>query len=213
MIVYMNKLREMFTDYYKVGMVVLDLLLLGSMKFNPEIEWNYITYFLLISRAAFPFIVLFFGYKGMWIFYYVTAMVLTLDISFDDFTAITVFGLLFLFIPKGYNWLRVTTTVSYFVAIFVVASLHGKNPYHLFAHFIGCTALILTVYKLRKNKTADKSLILTNDERIILTELKKGKRQKEIEQFSQNTVGNKLKEARLRNHLASTEELLDKFNL
>lgn len=180
------------------------------MAFNPDFKWNFFNYYLFFSRGLFPLIVLLFGYKGMWIFYFITATVLTLDITFDDFTAITVFCILFMFIPKKYRWLKVITICSYIAAVFTVATLHNKDPYHLFVHFIGCVALILTVQKL-KIYLSKKKLILTNDERIILEELKKGKRQKEIKQFSENTVCNKLKEARKRNDLTSTEELLNNF--
>lgn len=208
-----NKLKSFISDRYQIGMVVLDLLLLASMWFNPELTWNYFSYFTLISRIIFPLIVFFFGNKGMWIFYYVTAIVRTLDISFDDFTALTAFCILFLFIKPKYKWLKFVTVISYLISVFCVAALHHKQPYHLFAHFIGCCILSITVYKLfyiedNRIRSHKSNLHLTHDEVLIIEELLKGKQQKEIEMFSQNTVCTKLKQARNRNGLKTTDELL-----
>ena len=54
-------------------------------------------------------------------------------------------------------------------------------------------------------------LNLTEDEKLILAELAKGKLQKEIDLFSEQTITHKLKNARERNMCNSTAELLSKF--
>ncbi|MBO7714437.1 MAG: hypothetical protein J6S85_12750 [Methanobrevibacter sp.] len=54
-------------------------------------------------------------------------------------------------------------------------------------------------------------LLLTNDERIVLDELAAGKLQKQIEQFSQNTVTRLLKNAMTRNKCNTKQELLNKY--
>ena len=54
-------------------------------------------------------------------------------------------------------------------------------------------------------------LNLTDDEKLILAELSKGKLQKEIELFSEQTITHKLKNARERNMCNSTGELVEKF--
>lgn len=59
--------------------------------------------------------------------------------------------------------------------------------------------------------TPKSSLVLTEDEKEILSELKKGKMQKEITTFSQQTITAKLKKARERNNCLSTSDLLGKF--
>jgi hypothetical protein len=55
------------------------------------------------------------------------------------------------------------------------------------------------------------TLNLTDDEKAILRELLAGKKQKEIELFSQPTITAKLKNARERNMIETTPELLSKF--
>lgn len=54
-------------------------------------------------------------------------------------------------------------------------------------------------------------LNLTEDEKLILAELAKGKLQKEIDLFSEQTITHKLKNARERNMCNSTGELVEKF--
>ena len=54
-------------------------------------------------------------------------------------------------------------------------------------------------------------LNLTDDEKAILSELAKGKLQKEIDLFSEQTITHKLKNARERNMCNSTAELLAKY--
>lgn len=55
------------------------------------------------------------------------------------------------------------------------------------------------------------ALNLTKDEIDILKELAKGKLQKEIGLFSEQTITHKIKSARERNMCSSTGELVEKF--
>ena len=65
------------------------------------------------------------------------------------------------------------------------------------------------VFKVNKPE----KLNLKDDEKKILTELKSGKLQKEIEGFSEQTITAKLKNARERNMCETTSELLAKYSL
>lgn len=60
----------------------------------------------------------------------------------------------------------------------------------------------------QKNHITRFNLDLTMDEFYILEELALGKYQKEIRKFSKNTITKKLKQARQRNKLSSTAELV-----
>ena len=55
------------------------------------------------------------------------------------------------------------------------------------------------------------TLLLTDDERVVLRELAGGKLQKQIEQFSVNTVTKLLKNAMERNNCKSKTELLHRY--
>ena len=63
------------------------------------------------------------------------------------------------------------------------------------------------VFKIHTPET----LNLTEDEKKILQELAKGKLQKEIDLFSEQTITHKMKNARERNMCNSTAELVEKF--
>lgn len=68
------------------------------------------------------------------------------------------------------------------------------------------------VYVLIQGKHADvQPLDLKPDEELILSELAKGKMQKELECFSHVTISKKLKDARERNNCISTDELVTKY--
>lgn len=58
-----------------------------------------------------------------------------------------------------------------------------------------------------------KPLNLEPDEEKIISELAKGKLQKEIDLFSHVTISKKLKEARERNNCISTDELVTKYKI
>lgn len=63
------------------------------------------------------------------------------------------------------------------------------------------------VFAIHKPET----LHLTEDEKKILDELAKGKLQKEIDFFSEQTISAKLKHARERNMLETTADLILKY--
>ena len=56
-----------------------------------------------------------------------------------------------------------------------------------------------------------KTLLLTDDERLVLSELAEGKLQKQIDAFSPNTVTKLIKNATERNQCKTKTELLHKF--
>ena len=69
----------------------------------------------------------------------------------------------------------------------------------------------LVVLKRTRTAKTQETLDLTKDERIVLEELAKGKLQKQIGQFSQNTVTKLLKSAQERNHCKSKQELISRY--
>ena len=76
-------------------------------------------------------------------------------------------------------------------------------------HVLNCAWIVAFVefVVLRKNKT----LQLTDNERVVLTQLAEGKLQKEVEQFTQNQVTQILKNAMSRNMCKTKAELLNRF--
>lgn len=103
--------------------------------------------------------------------------------------------------------------ILYAIDIIVVATLRDKTPVHLAIHFGNCVLIFYAMNFLLKPSISSKKLELTSDEIYILDEMLQGKQQKEIQNFSANTVTNKLRSARERNNIATTDELLQKYKL
>ena len=78
---------------------------------------------------------------------------------------------------------------------------------------IHCTYIFMFQTKLQYVFKVNKpnKLNLTEDEKKILDELAKGKIQKEIDLFSQQTISQKIKNARERNLCENTPELVEKY--
>lgn len=93
---------------------------------------------------------------------------------------------------------------------FIAFAVKGYAVYAVGIHALYCVFFYLCVKYTIQPKLPPK-LILEKDERNILAELAKGKLQKEIELFSQNTITAKLRKARERNLCNTTQELLHRF--
>lgn len=77
-------------------------------------------------------------------------------------------------------------------------------------HLLNCTwiTVFIEFVVIRKNK---KTLQLTEDEIVVLTQLAEGKLQKEVKPFNQNQVTQILKNAMNRNMCKTKQELLNLF--
>lgn len=99
----------------------------------------------------------------------------------------------------------------YLVNVFIAYTQKRLGITPFFIHMVYCVLFYTKVnYIFSVHKP--ECLNLTEDERQILNELSKGKLQKEIELFSQQTISQKLKNARERNMCESTNELIIKFS-
>lgn len=145
--------------------------------------------------------------KGIWIWGFIFSNILCYTIKFNNYGVILIFLLLHLFNPK----LKYLLAICYTFNIVVVCTFHSKSAIHLAIHLITAFTLYfatnIAIEHLHHTK-----LDLTPDEIFILNKLKDGYEQKEITEFSENTVSRKLKEARVRNGLTKhKDELLLKF--
>lgn len=77
--------------------------------------------------------------------------------------------------------------------------------------YVLCCLIFLVLTEGLVQKKISSELILTDDEKKILEQLRRGKHQKEITDFSKNTVTKKLKTARDRNNIATTQELIMRY--
>ena len=106
--------------------------------------------------------------------------------------------------------LRKVAPWIYLVNVFVAYTMKrlGITPFMI--QLIYCVMFYTKmgyIFSIHKPET----LNLTEDERKILEELAKGKLQKEIDLYSQQTISKKLKYARERNMCDTTADLVQKF--
>ena len=106
--------------------------------------------------------------------------------------------------------LKKVAPLIYITNVFIAFTLKrfGITPFLI--HVVYCVMFytkISYVFAIHKPEV----LNLTQDEKQILEELAKGKLQKEIDLYSQQTISGKLKNARERNLLETTADLVQKF--
>ncbi len=100
--------------------------------------------------------------------------------------------------------------VLYFLNVFLALAFRKNEILTLGIHFLNCF-LFYTCAKYLFASIAPATLMLTDDERLVLRELANGKLQKEIKEFSENRVTQIIKNAMSRNNCKSKAELLQKF--
>ena len=100
--------------------------------------------------------------------------------------------------------------VLYAIAVFVVFALKGYAILTLGIHGLNCVLFYVCArYLFAANPQT--TLLLTDDERLVLRELADGKMQKQIEAFSPNKVTKVIKNAMERNSCKTKTELLHRF--
>lgn len=157
----------------------------------------------LISLGIF-----FFGRKGLAYALLIFSCVLIYVNNFYNYATI-----FFMLIAVGANpKLKKVAPFIYLINVFVAFTLKrlGIVPFVIHSiYIIMFQKKLQYVFKINKpNK-----LNLTDDERKILDELVKGKMQKEIDLWSEQTVSAKIKSARERNLCDSTNDLLTQYRL
>lgn len=109
--------------------------------------------------------------------------------------------------PKIKNW-----ALGLYVFNMVISfSMQKLLVFSASIHIIYIVLFMFCINYVFKVHTPDK-LNLTEDERAILKEIAKGKKQKEINLYPQPTISAKIKRAKERNMCESTSELLIKFS-
>lgn len=98
----------------------------------------------------------------------------------------------------------------YAIAVFIVFALKGYAILTLGIHGLNCVLFYVCARYLFA-AIPQTTLLLTDDERLVLCELAEGKMQKQIEAFSPNKVTKVIKNAMERNHCKTKTELLHRF--
>ena len=161
-------------------------------------------------RGGFCFLIavstFFFLRKGFSISILLYAYVLLYFNNFFNYTSFLFVLFAIYCTPK----LQKYAVILYALNVFVAFAARNLAILTLGIHGLNCF-LFYTCAKYLFAAITPATLLLTEDERIVLQELAKGKLQKEIQQFSENRVTQILKNAMSRNRCKTKTELLHKF--
>ena len=188
------------------------ILLLHLLLIGLHVDENYvgdIEYYWYLRAGGCGLIALgifFFGRKGLAWALMIYACVLVYINNFYNYATI-----FFILVAMGADpKLKKVAPYIYITNVFIAFTMKrlGITPFSI--HLVYCVMFytkIGYVFAIHKPET----LNLTQDEKNILEELAKGKMQKEIDLFSQQTISAKIKNARERNLIETTADLVQKF--
>ena len=169
-----------------------------------EIEYHW--YLRAGGCGLISFCIFFFGRKGLAWALMIYACVLVYINNFYNYATI-----FFLLVAIGADpKLKKVAPLVYLLNVFIAFTMKrlGITPFSI--HLVYCLMFytkIGYVFAIHKPEI----LNLTQDEKNILEELAKGKMQKEINLFSQQTISAKIKNARERNLIETTPDLIQKY--
>ena len=202
-----NRIDLLKNDRQLLLIMLLHIVLIGLHVY----EWKVgdIEYYWYLRAGGCGLIALgifLFGRKGLAWSLMIFACVLVYINNFYNYATI-----FFMLVAMGADpKLKKFAPFVYLVNVFVAYTMKrlGITPFMI--HLIYCVMFytkINYVFAIHKPE----SLNLTEDEKKILEELAKGKLQKEIDLYSQQTISAKLKHARERNLIETTADLVVKF--
>lgn len=192
-------------DLLKIFILHLLLIALHFYEYKTSsIEYHW--YLRAGGCAVISFFIFLFGRKGLSYGLLIFACSLVYVNMFYNYATI-----FFMLIAIGANpKLKKTAPWIYLVNVVISFSLKRLDIVAFLIHIVYIFMFQIKInYVFAVNKP--KILNLTEDEKAIISELAKGKLQKEIGLFSEQTITHKLKNARERNMCNSTGELVEKF--
>lgn len=202
-----NRIELLKNDKKLLLIFFLHLLLIALHVYenyvgNIEYHW----YLRAGGCGLISFCIFFLGRKGLAWALMIYACVLVYINNFYNYATI-----FFMLVAIGADpKLKKVAPFIYITNVFIAFTMKrlGITPFSI--HLVYCVMFytkIGYVFAIHKPET----LNLTQDEKKILEELAKGKMQKEIDLYSQQTISGKLKNARERILLETTADLVQKF--
>lgn len=182
-----------------------------STYFYIALNFLYTPLIFIFKRKVFCVFQIIYAYALIYIFAFSPSYL------YNNYTAFFVTCIVLLIKP---HW-KIPAISIYFVLITIAFGINTENLNHYLIHITRC-AYFFTVFhfviiiridrKVLKSMTnREHFLILTDSEIDILNQMLSGKKQKEVEGYSINTVTKKLADARTRNNIPTTQELLFRY--
>ena len=201
-----KKLQIIKSDKVMLSVILIHLLLVFF-----HCAYSFFTdYWQCYVRAGFCFIIaaatILFLRKGFAVTIAIYAYVLLYFNRFFNYTSF----LFVLFAIYSYQKIEKPALVLYAINLFVSFAVKQYAIMTLGINALNCI-LFYTLAKYLFATKVQATLLLTDDERLVLEELAGGKLQKEITDFSENRVTQIIKNAMSRNLCKSKAELLQKY--
>lgn len=182
-----------------------------STYFYIALNFLYTPLIAILKRKIFCLYQVIYAYALIFIFAFSPSYL------YNNYTAFFVTCIVLLIKP---HW-KIPAITIYFILITVAFAINTENLNHYLIHITRCTYFFTVFHfiiikrvdrKILKSVTnRDNFLILTDDEINILNQMLEGKKQKEVEGYSINTVTKKIADARTRNNIPTTQELLFRY--
>lgn len=203
---FINKFHNLKNDRILLSTVYLSyafvaLHVIGYFDSNGLLEVKVRIAFLLV----YPLIAFLFGRKGSAVWLIIYSYILFWFKGTIYYTAFMIIALLC--VNQNLKTL-LWVFIPYAILVAIRTQIYDVPPFRVVFHLLKCSVLFMVIRLTCRKKEVEKTLILTPDEEDILMLLAQGYRVSEINLFSQNTVYEKLKNARERNNVSSNKELI-----
>ena len=177
---------------------------LESFRIEPLLRMSYC--------VIYPPVVFFFGREAILFLFLIFGYTIEQFTEFSNYTAFFIIIFFLLLHPKA----TIPVIVLYILDVIVVCEHHDKSVIHFAIHIFNCgfifvASKIIFSICLKKVKRNLKKLQLDETDKEILSRLAEGALQKEIENYSENTVSKRLKKMRERNLCKTNSELIQRF--
>lgn len=202
-----NRIELLKNDKKLALILLLHLLLIALHVYENYVgDIEYYWYLRAGGCGLISFCIFFFGRKGLAWALMIYACVLVYINNFYNYATI-----FFILVAIGADpKLKKVAPLVYLLNVFIAYTMKRLGIIPFSIHLVYCLMFytkIGYVFAIHKPER----LNLTNDEKLILDELAKGKMQKEIDLYSQQTISGKLKSARERNLIETTTDLVIKY--
>ncbi|MBQ0166424.1 MAG: hypothetical protein KBT02_04855 [Treponema sp.] len=202
-------------DYFIICTSLLSLMIAGlyfarimtegvNLKFIFLSAANllYIPFILIFKRESFSFFFLFYSVVVVFI------LAFTKTALYNNFSALFILCIVYMLNPK----LKIPALIVYAIAACTAFILNDEGIIHFLLHAARSAWLVCVLNYIFQRNYDRKSLILYDDEKMILDQLCNGTiYQKEVQGFSENTVYRKLKAARERNGNVTRDQLVEMY--
>lgn len=185
------------------GFFVLCLFSVFNFLEVSSIEWT----LRICIYGAGIFLVFLFGHKGTWITWCVSAYVMFQFTQYKNLTCFSIISVLITFFPR-FRYLMIGL---YVIDVFILCHFRMDQAkiLNLSFHFVCCAFVYFATNEVsRRVINTHKHLELKHDEMIILDYLSQGLKQNDIIEFSAQTVSRKMRDAKSRNNIKTTNELV-----